>query len=94
MTRRPYDEMKPPSNLRRHIEIRRDVKLENNEKSMPQISTLISADEACDSMANILAMKQEKPRRLSRIEQLETLVNERKFKRVSRINRDSEKSNK
>ncbi|XP_011264674.1 uncharacterized protein LOC105256464 isoform X1 [Camponotus floridanus] len=94
MTRRPYDEMKPPSNLRKIVELRRDVKLEDNEKSMPQISTQISADEACDSMAKISAMKQEKPRRLSRIEQLETLVNEKKFKRASRINPDSEKSNK
>lgn len=89
MTRRPYDEMKPPSNFRRIIELRRDVTLENNEKSMQ-----ISADEVCDSMAKISAMKREKPRRYSRIEQLETLMNEIKFKRVSRINPDSEKSNK
>lgn len=94
MTRRPYDEMKPPSNLRRIVELRRDVKLEDNEKSMPQMSTQISADESCNSMAKISAIKQEKPRRLSRIEQLETLVNEKKFKRASRINPDSEKSDK
>lgn len=94
MTRRPYDEMKPPSNLRKIVELRRDVKLEDNEKSIPPISTQISADETCDSMTKLSAMKQEKPQRLSRIEQLETLVNEKKFKRASRINPDSEKSNK
>lgn len=93
MTRRPYDEMKPPSNFRRIIKLRSDVMLDDNEKSMPQIPIQISADEVCDS-SKISVMKQEKPRRHSRIEQLETLINEIKFKRVSRINPDSEKSNK
>ncbi|XP_029664829.1 uncharacterized protein LOC115236483 [Formica exsecta] len=97
-TKRPYDEMKPPSNFRRVIDLRKDIISENNEETVPQMLTQISAAKARDSTANIpnQAMKQEKPRRHSRFEQLEILVNEKmsEFKRASQINPDSENSNK
>lgn len=90
--------MKPPSNFRKIIKLRTDVKSENIEEPVPQMSTQISAIKVRDSLTKIpnQAMKQEKPRRHSRIEQLEILVNEKKaeLKRASGINPDSENSNK
>ncbi|XP_070149638.1 uncharacterized protein [Polyergus mexicanus] len=97
MIKKPYDEMKPPSNFRRVIDLRKDVRSENNDESVPQMLTQISAAKARDFTAKISnqAMKQKKPRRHSRFEQLEILMNEKisEFKRASQINPDSENSN-
>ncbi|KAL6419876.1 hypothetical protein ACFW04_006185 [Cataglyphis niger] len=98
-TKRSHDEMKPPSNFQKIIELQTDVKSENIEEPVPEMSTQISAIKAGDPLTKIpnQAIKQEKQRRHSRIEQLEILVNEKKaeLKRASRINlENSENSNK
>ncbi|XP_050454947.1 uncharacterized protein LOC126853341 [Cataglyphis hispanica] len=97
-TRRSHDEMKQPSNFQKIIELQTDAKSENIKEPVPQMSTQISAIKARDPLTKMpnKAIKQKKPGRHSRIEQLEILVNEKKaeLKRASPINLDSENSNK
>jgi len=78
--RKPYEELKLVSNIKRIIEHQKNVRSENiklYEKS--QVSIPISSVETRDVTAKVLrqAMIQEEPRMHSRIEQLKLLVNEK-----------------
>lgn len=80
-SRKPYEEMRPASNIKGIIDRREKIKLEDVKPYEKSTSRQISRNEAEARVATakILrqAMSREEPRMHSRIEQLKILINEK-----------------
>ncbi|XP_011643382.1 uncharacterized protein LOC105431106 [Pogonomyrmex barbatus] len=86
-SRKPYEEMKPPSNIKKVI----NIKLNGIKPYEKPISII----EACDDTTKVLrqAMMQEEPPMYSRIERLKILINEKITKSESASETDSKRKN-
>lgn len=99
-SRRPYEEMKPTSNIKRIIEHQENIKSEDiklyEKSAYRRVLIPVNEAEARDATAKILrqAMVQEELRMHSRIKQLKMLVDEKmtKCQYASRINPEHKNS--